>query len=239
MTKRLSLIALLFISLLSACSDDDSGPYQCKDCVDQPEANAAYNSSAAGIYKGAVVGSSGTIKFDFANSSTTIIGVLEIDRKTVTLTTTATLNANGFLGSFTGTLDGAAVAIQVTVSNTGVLTIGTVTIPGHPNPIFSIYKEKSNQIVKVFEGTYSGDDSGIFNMVIRFNENGSGAWYAISRRSAEITDSFFQGEVSAEGVMVGGGGKVVVAGSLEGDVISGEWEDTDDLSGSWRGKRTL
>jgi len=238
MTKKLSLIAFLFISLLSACSDD-SGTYQCKDCADAPEANAAYDLTGQGIYKGVLIGSSGTIKFDIANNSTAITAVLEIDGKTVTLTATGSYNVStGYSGAFTGTMEGGAVSITFTVTNAGVFTMGTVTIPGHPNVIFGIYKEKSNKLVQAFEGTYSGDDAGTFNMVFRRNENGSGAWYVISRRTEDGLDSYFQGEVSVDGAMVGGAQNVVITGTLDGDNVKGTWTN-GAVSGTWKGRRTL
>jgi hypothetical protein len=238
MTKRLSLIALVFISLFSGCGEDDPA-YKCTECVETPEANAAYDNTGQGIYKGVLIGSSGTIKFDIANNGTAITAVLEIDDERVELTASGTYNVStGFFGNFTGTMDGGAVSIQFTVSTAGVFTLGTVSIPGHTSVVFGIFKEKSNQLVQAFEGTYSGDDVGTFNMVLRRNENGSGVWYVISRRDADNADSFFQGEVSADGVMGGGGGNVIITGTLAADNVKGAWTN-GAVNGSWRGKRTL
>src|SRR5688572_925480 len=159
MTKRLSLIAILFISLFSACKDDAPAPYTCSDCVDQPEANAAYDNSGQGIYKGVLIGSSGTVKFDIANNGTTITAVLVIDGTSVTLTGNGSYSpSTGFQGSFSGTLNGGTVIIPFSVSITGAATVGTPTIPGHSNVIFRIFKEKSTQLVEAFEGTFKGPD---------------------------------------------------------------------------------
>jgi len=236
MTKRLSLIAILFISLFSACKDDAPAPYTCSDCVDQPEANAAYDNSGQGIYKGVLVGSSGTVKFDIANNGTTITAVLVIDGTSVTLTANGTLSANSFQGSFTGTLNGGTVIIPFSVTNTGTVTIGTPTVPGHSNVIFKIFKEKSTQLVEAFEGEFSGGDSGTFNLVLIRNQSGVGEWIAIARSDS---DSIFFGQVEDDGIF-GGGGEIVIAGEIAGDNVSGVWEHaTNGANGSWKGKRTL
>jgi len=237
MTKRLSLIALLFISLFSACNDDPK-PYQCTECTDAPEANASYDNTGQGIYKGVLIGSSGTVKFDIANNGTTISGEFVIDGTTVVLTGNGSYSpSTGFNGSFTGSLDGGTVIIPFTVTITGGATIGTPTIPGHPNVIFGIFKERSNQLVQAFEGTFSGDHVGTFNLVVRRGENGAGVWYAISRRTLDSSNAYFEGQISATGELTNGG-DTVITGSLKGDNVKGTYSNTS-ISGAWTGKRTL
>lgn len=236
MTKRLSLIALLFISLLSACGDDEPAAYKCTDCTDQPEANAAYDNTGQGIYKGVLVGSTGTVKFDIANNGTSITAVLVIDGTSITLTGNGTLSGGSFQGSFTGTLNGGTVIIPFNVSNTGVVTVGSPTIPGHSNVVFRIFKEKSTQLVEAFEGTFTGGDSGTFNLVLIRDNAGEGEWIAIARSDS---DSIFTGLVGDDGIF-GGGGEIVIAGEISGDNIKGVWEHaTNGANGSWKGKRTL
>ena len=236
MTKRLSLIALLFISLFSACGDDEPAAYKCTECTDTPEANASYDNSGQGIYKGVLIGSSGTVKFDIANNGTTITAELVIDGVTVMLVANGTYS-NGFQGSFTGSLNGSTVIIPFSVSNTGAVTISSPTIPGHSNVIFGIYKERSNQLVQAFEGTYSGSHVGTFNMVIRRGENGEGVWYAISRRTFDSSNGYFEGQITESGEM-NGGGDTVITGSLKGDNVKGTYSNSI-ISGAWTGKRTL
>jgi hypothetical protein len=237
MTKRLSLISLLFISLFSACGDDEPSAYKCSECVDAPEANAAYDNTGRGIYKGVLIGSSGTIKFDIANNSTDITAVLEIDGESVTLTSTGTYDpATGFTGAFTGTMDGGAVSIQFTVTNGGTFQIFSVTIPGHSNVIFRIFKEKSTQLVEAFEGTYKGADSGTFNMVI-LRDGAGGDWGVITR--SEDADYVFIGQIDDD-QLLGGGGDIIIVGEINGDNIKGVWENAvNGATGTWTGKRTL
>ena len=237
MTKKLSLVAFLCISLLIGCKDDEPAPYKCTECIDQPEANAAHDNSGQGIYKGVLVGSSGTVKFDIANNGTSITATLVIDGVSVTLTANGIYSAStGFQGAFTGTLNGGGVIIPFTVSNTGVVSMGTPTIAGHSNVVIKIFKEKSTQLVEAFEGTFKGGDSGTFNLVLIRNSAGVGEWIAIARSDS---DSIFTGVVEDDGVF-GGGGEIVIGGEINGDNIKGVWEHSSSgANGTWEGKRTL
>jgi hypothetical protein len=65
----------------------------CATCSATPTAVAANNTSNKGVYKGVVVGSTGTIKFDIANGGTTVTGTLVLDGVTINLTTTNTVTS--------------------------------------------------------------------------------------------------------------------------------------------------
>lgn len=237
MTKKLGLVAFFLISLLTACKDDEPAPYKCTECVDQPEANAAYDNSGQGIYKGVLVGSSGTIKIDIANNGTAITAVIIIDGESVTLTGNGSYSpSTGFQGSFTGSYNGGTIIIPFTVTNTGTVNMSTPTIPGHSSVVIRIFKEKSTQLVEGFEGTFGGGDSGTFNLVLIRNSAGVGEWIAIARSDS---DSIFVGQVEDDGLF-GGGGEIVIGGEIKGDNVTGVWEHTSNgASGSWKGKRTL
>ncbi|HEU5289723.1 MAG TPA: hypothetical protein VFU05_03710 [Cyclobacteriaceae bacterium] len=237
MTKRLSLIALLFISLFSGCKDDMSA-YECDACTNNPEANPAYDNTGQGIYKGVLIGSSGNIKVNMANDGTTISAVIVIDGASVTLTGNGTYStSSGFQGSFTGSFNGGTIIIPFSVSNIGVVSVGSPTIPGHSNVIFSVLKERSTQLVEAYEGTFRGADSGTFNMLILRDNQGNGVWYAIARSDA---DFYLQGDIMSND-LTGGGGELLVTGEIGGDNVSGAWQNTsvEAVSGTWKGKRTL
>ena len=117
--KKLHLvIATAAIFSLNACkkNNDTVNPpatYKCVSCKTMPDAVAANNNSSKGIYKGVVIGSSGTIMFDIANNGTAITAVMVIDGVTVNLTSAITwVAAQPYIANFTGTLNGAAVSIN-------------------------------------------------------------------------------------------------------------------------------
>lgn len=224
-------LILFFLAILAfSCSDNES-KYKCKDCVSTPEAAAVNDASGKGIYKGLVVGSSGTIKFNIANSGSTLTATLVIDGDEYELTTQATYNS-GFEGYFYGTMNTTNdISIGFWVSSDGTdFGYFGVVIPGHPDVQIELYKELSDALVKVYEGTYSGDDSGTFNMVVQDNK-----WIVATGDG----DPFY-------GVLVNGAmscvycGEVEITGKVGAEEISGNWNvPANGDKGSWKGKRTL
>ncbi|HEY3430067.1 MAG TPA: hypothetical protein VGK39_05270 [Cyclobacteriaceae bacterium] len=231
------VISVLLAMFAFSCSDDDGNSYKCSDCVSVPEANAAYDNTGQGIYKGVVIGSSGTIKFDIANSDNTLTAVLIIDGQEVLLTATGSYSpTTGFSGAFTGTLNGQDASIVFTVSTAGGFQLITVNIPGHPDIMFTVMKERSTQLVEAFEGTYQGQATGTFNLLVLRDEDDNGEWYAISR-STEL-DGYYEGTIDDDD-LVGLGGSIIVVGEIEGHSVKGSWENTTGGTGTWTGKRTL
>jgi hypothetical protein len=231
------LFVLLAGLLIASCSDDEA--FNCKSCADEPEALAANDNSGKGIYKGVVVGSSGNIKFNIANGGSSITATLKIDGVTIQLTTEATYsNDYGFEGYFYGTLnepDDVQVGFYVDQSGLQYGFFGIV-IPGHDNVDMHLIKEKSDALIAVYEGTFSGDASGTFNIVL---SRELGLWVAIAKNSnsQEILD--FEGTLNSSS-LVCDCDEIVVTGKVSGDEISGRWEDTiEGDSGSWKGRRTL
>lgn len=232
-----TITAALLIGGLSACTKDDnnsSTPYTCASCATAPEAKEIYNTSSAGVYKGVVVGSTGTIALYLYNTGTVVEVLVTFDGKSGTLTTT---DLSGWTPGqpisnalFTGTINGTSVQAVFSVDADGKNPSVTLVIPGHTVTV-AVYKETSAILIKNFEGTYSGDDNGIFNMAF------SGDDYSI------VSDG---GGDPMEGKLVGGKislshDGVEISGSFSGaDEISGTWKDTDNnKSGTWKGKRTL
>src|SRR6476661_3014665 len=116
-------LALLSSFIFLSCKKSTTPvvvPYTCATCTATPNAVAANNSISKGIYKGLLIGSSGTIKFDVMNSGTTITAVMVIDGVTVNLTSAITwVSGQPYVAPFTGTLGGSAVSITFSVTATG------------------------------------------------------------------------------------------------------------------------
>jgi hypothetical protein len=245
----------IVLAVAVSCSDDDEKPYQCTECAQTPEAaaandnsgkgiykiitsadrsiSAANDNSGKGIYKGLVVGSSGTIKFNIANSGSTIDAVLILDDVTIPLQTTATYDiANGFEGYFTNSTNGVSIGFYVTADGLdyGVFEI---EIDGHADVMIAVVKELSTALAKVFEGTYSGDGNGTFNMLVRDSE-----WGALVDEGY-----FFSGAVDENGQLSCDSDDcefVTVTGKIISDTASGNWSSNfDDDSGKWKANRTL
>ena len=86
---KISSLIVCALALLTFASckrqNRNNPPYSCAACVRQPDALAANDASSKGIYKGIVIGSSGTIMFDIANNGTSITALMVIDGTTVNL----------------------------------------------------------------------------------------------------------------------------------------------------------
>ena len=140
----------------SACKKSDNIPaatYSCTTCKTTPDALAANDASSKGIYKGLVIGSSGTIIFNIANNNTAITAIMVIDGITVNLASTVTWVARqAYVADLTGTLNGSVVTIHFSVGPSGSTpTVTSSTILGHPNVSLNIIKETSAGLVECFE----------------------------------------------------------------------------------------
>lgn len=238
--KQLTL-ALLFIATLFSCKKDDNDtpnnttptPYVCPTCVTTPEAKAEHDASSGGVYKGVIVGSSGTIALYLYNTGTEVKALVSFDGQNTTMTTQS-LSAwspgqpitNAL---FTGTINGQTISAYFSVGANGQNPQVQLTIPGHTVKV-AVYKETSTTLVKNYEGTYTGDDAGTFNMAFHGND------YSI------VADN---GEDPIEGTLVNGAidfsqNGLEIKGTFNGDDVSGTWKDSDNSKhGTWSGKRTL
>jgi hypothetical protein len=225
---------ILIASFVSCKKDKESTPsYTCATCKTTPDAKAANDASNKGVYKGVIIGSSGTIMFDLQNNGTTITATMVLDGVTVNLTASVSIVAGqSFVAPFTGTLNGQPVSITFSVGASGSTpTVTTSNIPGHPNSSFTIIKETSTSLVEAFEGTYSTSqpESGIFNMVLSRTLKVFGG---TSRKTGTTTNNSFNGIINASNELIDGTGKKIA--KLNGDVMTG-----GDATITINAKRTL
>ncbi|WP_284651472.1 hypothetical protein [Flavobacterium terrisoli] len=225
--KKLFL-ALIFSSLFLSCSSDDSsGP----PLSDTPDAKVQYDDSSFGIYKGVFVGSSGTVFIDVYNGETA----------------TATLTINGSSKTYTAaekvaedfdivglTFTNGSNSFDFSVNGDGSNpTVSNINISGHANARMAILKEFHNSLCRCYVGTYSGDDSGVLNVVI---EGSIVDGWAKSDEGNSVfnCDGTFGGS-ALWGTFEGGS----FSGQMNGNTISGGWSNDASESGGWQAKRKL
>lgn len=236
-----SLFALMTLSILVSCKKkEDASSYYCTSCKRTPEALAANDASNKGIYKGIVTASTGTIKFDIQNNGSTITAVMVIDGTTVNLTSSvAVVNGQPYVAPFTGTLNGQPVTINFSVGLSGQNpTVTSSSIPGHPNAVFSIIKETSTNLIECFEGTYNTTrpETGIFNIVL---SRTAGIWGGTSKAVTGATGgSSINGTVNANGTLFQNQGTQTI-GTINGDVLTGTFVDSNNRTVNIVGNRTL
>lgn len=238
--KNVSLILLGFSMLLLAtgCKKDSDDPYVCATCSTTPQALAANNTSSKGIYKGIMIGSTGTIKFDVMNSGTTITAVLVVDAVTINLTSSVTWQAGvAYVAPFTGTFNGAPISVTLSINSTGGSPSVTASnIPGHPNSTFTIVKETSTTLIECFEGTYHTTlpEDGTFNIIV---VRSASIWGAAARKNGTTTTTSAGGTITTDSKLKETNGTVM--GTLTADEINGSFQDGGGKTVTITGKRTL
>lgn len=237
-----TLLILIIIVGASSCKKSDSGSktpsYTCTTCKSTPDAVAANNTSSKGIYKGILIGSSGTIKFDVLNAGTTISAIMVIDGVTVNLSSAITwVTGQPYVAPFTGTLNGSAVTINFGVdASGGTPVIISSNIPGHPSAQFTLVKETSVALVEAFEGTYTSTlpETGTFNILV---SRVLGKWGGASRKSTGTSNGGVDGTIDSNGKLTETGFGII--GTLSGDQIDGSFKDSNNSTITITGKRTL
>jgi len=248
-------VLLVIIVTFSACKKDSEvgdDDYICTSCASAPMAVSANNTINKGVYKGVLIGSTGSLIFNIQNTTNTITGTMVIDGKVVDLTCEAVdLDVStDFEASFTGTLNGHLVIIRFHVAKDGTNpTIVSATIPEHPDAVFLVAKETSDALLECYEGTYTitGDwtEEGTYNLLVA-RKNGQGTWSGISVENGLPEEAAYDtGYMSGNNVVdpnrLGNGVDVVIA-TINGHTISGNFVDTDDgekATINVKGKRTL
>jgi hypothetical protein len=245
--KHISIFLSACILLaLTACKKDKedplpgtppSTPYTCASCVKSPEGKPEYNSSSRGIYKGILVASTGTIRFNVGNDGSTINAIMVIDGTTVHLSSSITWEDGAhYVAPFTGVMNNEPVSITFSVQADGSNpVVAASSIPGHPNAAFTLAKETSNALIEGFEGTYSRSDGekGTFNILL---SRALEKWGGVARENGSSDDDHINGSLNGSKILDEDGRNV---GTLSNDEISGSFSDGDGRTVTISGKRTL
>ena len=228
-------IGISFVSI--SCSSDSKAAYTCATCHGTPDALAANDASAKGVYKGIAVGSTGTLSINIQNGSDTITATMVLDGITASLTSNVTyVDGQAYLAPFTGTYDGSAVSITFSVAiGGGAPTVTSSSIPGHPGIVFTLYKETSTSLIEAFEGTYSktGGETGIFNILL---SNGLAQWGGIVKKDGTSTTDDISGTYLNNQVIDENG---TVLGVITDDEMHGSFTDGNGDTITTTGHRTL
>jgi hypothetical protein len=241
--KKLFLIITLFgiTIFFSNCKKDTTAPvnnYKCASCKTTPDAIVANDGSSKGVYKGIVIGSTGTIQFNIMNGGSTISAIMVLDGTTINLTASVAWTAGvSYVSPFTGTLNGSPVTIQFQVDANGGNPVAIATnIPGHSTAQLNIAKETSNALLECFEGTYESTrpESGTFNLML---SRSLGKMGGSSRKNGATTNGDFNGTVTSDGKLMIDGTNYI--GTINGDSIDGTFKDNEGRTITVKGKRTL
>jgi uncharacterized protein with FMN-binding domain len=243
------ILSVVFGALVSAAfiigckkKDSSSPSYSCSTCITAPEAKAANDTVSKGVYKGVIIGSSGTIKFDIMNSDSTIKAYMVVDGTSVTLTASVRWSAGvSYVSDFKGTMNGQDVTISFKVdANGGNPTVTSMNIPGHPNATLTLSKETSTNLIKCFEGSYKDNTTGETGTFDLFLSTGLKKWMAQTRKSGGTSSGEVDGTFDGTTLSFDDGKGTTGSATLSGDnIINGTWKNTKPENGTWEAKRTL
>ncbi|MBL7740391.1 MAG: hypothetical protein JNK14_14335 [Chitinophagaceae bacterium] len=157
MKKLVSLIIALTLVAI-ACKKTKTDPPP-DGFPTSAETKPQYNNTSFGVYKGIIVGSTGTVVLRINNGDTIVKGYLSIGSVKDTLSTTQQLVAGQPILSlnFSGRISSFTLSANADGSNAQITNLN---IAGHPNAKALVVHENSTQQVLCYEGTISGDLNG-------------------------------------------------------------------------------
>lgn len=231
--KKIILLLCFGIIAFSCNRSDDSASAPVGDgLATAPEAKAEYDDSNFGIYKGIFVGSSGTVYINLNNNGS-ISAQLIIDGRVHNFTTSENVMEGIAINSLTFT--SGENSFEFNVSATGEEpVIENITLKGHPNPYLQIFKEYSFAQIKCYLGTYTGEESGVFNLATTADGYALGLVVPNGETSAIYLDGTIT-KNSLNGTFEGG----VFSGTISKNTIKGSWQNSVPANGSWYGIRKL
>jgi hypothetical protein len=223
---------LFFIFFLSAiCSSCSSDSSSATELASLPDAKNQYDDSSFGIYKGVFVGSTGTVVINIYNDGEAT-ATLTINGSSSTYTATENITEDLSIEGLTFTKGNNYFDFNVSGDGSDPL-ISNIYIYGHPDAKIAVSKEFSYSLVRCFVGTYSGENSGIFNIITEGDNV-----YGLGKDGNEYYSFYLNGSISGstlEGTFENG----TFVGTINGNDMSGNWQNIFSENGSWSGTRRL
>ena len=221
----------LFISCTKSNNNNGGGG---NSLTNTPEANAAYDNSGFGIYKGVFVGSTGYIVININNVDNTINAKVVIDGVAYTFTPNNSNITQGTPISVTFINEIGSFNFSVGADGSNP-TISSVNVSGHSGATIVIIKERSNSLVKCMEGTFTGDARGIWNAVVNDNVF-RGIYFDVVNDNGGLINGNVTSSNNVSGTASGG---VIFSGNLAGNNGNGNWSvPEEDARGTWKVTRT-
>lgn len=220
-------------AVIRVTAADGSGKYAEKSITVNPEdipdteTTAEFDNSNFGLYKGILVGSSGTVKIELNNGNNVAKAYITIDNRTDELTSTDTFT-NGVAidnATFTGAFSTFTFSVDSDGENP---VISDIQIEGHEDVLVAVLKQTSTNVASAHEGTTVGGNNhtGVLNFIR--NDN---TYFGISRGSDGITFSF-RGDINNDG-SVSGTSQTTYMGLKVTLTYSGKFDSNSNISGTW------
>lgn len=233
--SQLFLVIILNTLILFSCGKkNDPDPIVKNSPLfnNTPEAIAVNDDKSGGIYKGVLMGSTGTIKLVLQNGSVSAIITFDGVTKTLTTTSLASWTTGEAISEALFTADDWQLTFSVNADGSNPQI--AVSIPGHTIQV-ALVKETSEELVRTFEGTYTRTDITFpLNCVIIGNEVHFPGLTSI-------------GSISGSNISLDAPEKeFTLTGTVNDNKITGTGNSvetsetgTSDLPGTWNAHRTL
>ena len=214
-------LALLALAVpFAGCDDDDDD--------NGPPTTTRY----AGTFTGSS-GESGVLNFTVQQPPPAAVAII---RATITTTGTATVSGAGTV-SLTGTFDDVTGDLNVAGGGftfSGVVVdgqiVGDYTGPNGPGTFVALQATNAN--VSLYCGTFTGDATGMWNLVVSSDGTVVGSFTDAGDVSAPLSGTVDSGDVALEVP----GGDVTATGSINGGSATGTWTDVGSGdTGNWTG----
>lgn len=223
------VVVMALLIIFTGCKKETNKP----ELVTTAEAKAAHDGKSGGVYKGVLIGSTGTIKIVLQDGKVEV--VVTIDGETRTLATTG----------LTGWTSGQSIAqidfsngnwsVKFSVDGNGNNPRIVPNIAGHVGMVVLIVKESSTQVIKLYEGRFTG--TGVSPSYNHWNFiSNANHLYGIHSDGVGVKE--FVGQIN--GVNLNGltSAGASFNGSFSGELVSGQWQGVG-VAGTWQGERKL
>ncbi len=228
MGKLIAICSLISVVFMAGCGSS-GGNYTCEACTSVPDAKPADDGQSTGVYKGVLVGDDitgtifATIETDESAGGCKIVVNGEIMEN-------SDFSAGPLGDGAEYTFSSDRFEFDLEVDSTGNVENSNLLLDDKPIVVI-ITKETSDHLVECFEGTWSGEYSGVWNFLVTDNR--------IEGRYDGDSSGNFVGTFSGNEANINtSGGSSLASGTRRDDKVSGGW-DYSGVSGNWLGRRTL
>lgn len=156
--KNLSIVFLTSLVLIFACKKSGNNSVS-NNFPGSAETKSQYDNTSFGVYKGVILGSTGTIVIKINNGDNIIKAYLSISGTKDTLSTTQQVVSGQAINNLalTGKISSFSFSAY---ANGDSVKITNLAITGHPGSIALVTHENSSQQVFCYEGSFTGTQSG-------------------------------------------------------------------------------
>lgn len=227
------IASLLVCSTLFSCKKEENTNVN----APSSEALAVNDNSSAGIYKGVMIGSTGTIKLVALNGNSTVKAYVTFNGVKDTLSTSANIVAGQTITN--ATFSGTKMSLVFNAANNGANpTISSINMNGYTNPITGLMvKELSSRLATCYAGTFKGTnstssvDSGYHSLILYGNQAVGLIKSYFGTQVSQATGTFLtNGDISIGSTSLG----TTFTGNIGTTNGSGTWSNSNSgYTGTW------